>query len=237
MPDRSGRLLLKISGEVLMGGEPFGIDVPTMNRIAAEVGETTQTGVKLALVIGGGNLLRGVTAAAQGMHRVTGDYMGMLATVMNALAFDSALKANGVDSRVQSAIPMPSICESYSRDSALRHMAKGRVVIFAAGTGSPFFTTDTAAALRAAEIGCDGLLKGTSVDGVYSADPKEQPAARRYDRLTYGDILTQDLKIMDLTAITLARNSGIPVIVFSIRTPGALLGVVKNQGRFTVIGA
>lgn len=237
MPQRFNRLLLKISGEVLMGSEPFGIYVPMMKQIAAEVAEVAATGVTLCLVIGGGNIFRGVAAAAQGMDRVAGDYMGMLATVMNALAFESALESKGLEARVQSAISMPSICETYSRASALRHLARGRVVIFAAGTGSPFFTTDTAAALRAAEMDCDGLLKGTSVDGVYSADPKRDPGATRYDQLTYGDVLNKDLKVMDLTAITLARNSRIPVIVFSIRTPGALLGVVKGQGQYSIISA
>jgi uridylate kinase len=237
MPHGFKRLLLKISGEVLMGNEPFGIHVPTMDRLAGEVAEVAASGVRLCLVIGGGNVFRGLAAAAQGMDRVAGDYMGMLATVMNALAFESALQSKGLEVRVQSAISMPSICETYARASALRHLAQGRVVIFAAGTGSPFFTTDTAAALRASEMHCDCLLKGTSVDGVYSADPKSKPGATRYDRLSYADVLSKDLKVMDLTAITLARNSGIPVIVFSIRTPGALAGVVKGHGRYSIITA
>jgi uridylate kinase len=237
MTARYDRLLLKLSGEVLMGSEPFGIQVPMMDRIAGEVAEVAATGIKLCMVIGGGNIFRGVAAAAQGMDRVTGDYMGMLATVMNALAFESALRSKGQEARVQSAIAMASICETYSRASALRHMERGSVVIFAAGTGSPFFTTDTAAALRAAEMNCDGLLKGTSVDGIYSADPKNDPGAVRYDSLTYADVLKQDLKVMDLTAITLARNSRIPVIVFSIRTPGALMGVVKGRGHYSIVSA
>jgi uridylate kinase len=237
MPRRFNRLLLKISGEVLMGSQPFGIDVPTMERISVEVAGATAAGVKLCLVIGGGNIFRGMAAAAQGMDRVAGDYIGMLATVMNALAFESALQRKGLEVRVQSAISMPSICETYSRASALRHLQRDRVVIFAAGTGSPFFTTDTAAALRACEMDCDGLLKGTSVDGVYSADPKKDPHAIRYDRLSYDDVISRNLEIMDLTAITLARNSRIPVFVFSIRTPGALMGVVKGEGRCSTISA
>jgi uridylate kinase len=231
------RLLLKISGESLMGAEPFGIDLPTMDRIAAEVTEVAGAGTELCIVLGGGNIFRGLSAAAQGLDRVTGDQMGMLATVMNALAFEASLKTKGLDARVQSAIAMPAICETYSRAAALRHLQRGRVLIFAAGTGNPFFTTDTAAALRASEMRCAALLKGTGVDGVYSADPKRDPEATRFDRLTYDDVLSRELKVMDLTAITLARDSRIPVIVFSIRSPGALKNVAKAQGRYTIIGA
>ena len=220
-----------------MGAEPFGIDPATMDRIAAEVTEVAQSGTELCIVVGGGNIFRGLTGAARGLDRVTGDQMGMLATVMNALALEAALKAKGVDARVQSAIAMPAVCETYSRAAALRHLQRGRVVVFAAGTGNPFFTTDTAAALRAAEMQCAALLKGTGVDGVYSADPKQDPRATRFERLSYNDVLSRELKVMDLTAITLARDSRIPVIVFSIRSPGALTNVAKAQGRYTVIGA
>jgi uridylate kinase len=233
---RYKRLLLKISGEALMGSEAFGIDVPVMERVAAELAAAAATGLQLCLVVGGGNIFRGLASAAKGMDRVAGDHMGMLATVMNALALESALQAKGVQVHVQSAIFMPGICEYYSRRAALGHLQKGGIVIFAAGTGSPFFTTDTAAALRAAEMNCDALLKGTSVDGVYSTDPKVDPKARRYDCISYEDVVRQDLKVMDLTAITLARNSQIPVIVFSIRSPGALLGAVRGEGRFSIIG-
>jgi uridylate kinase len=231
------RLLLKISGEALMGSGAFGIQVPVMERIAGEVADVAALGVKMCLVVGGGNIFRGLATAAQGMDRVAGDYMGMLATVMNALALESALQSKGLAARVQSAISMPTICETYSRASALRHLAQNRVLIFAGGTGNPFFTTDTAAALRAAEMECEALMKGTSVDGVYSSDPKTDAGARRYERLTYGEVLGQNLKIMDPTAITLARDSRIPVIVFSIRTPGALMGAVKGEGRFSLISA
>jgi uridylate kinase len=231
------RLLLKISGEALMGAEPFGIDLPTMDRITAEVVEVARDGTELCIVVGGGNIFRGLSAAARGLDRVIADQMGMLATVMNALAFEAALKAKGVDARVQSAIAMPAVCETYSQAAALRHLQRGRMLIFAAGTGNPFFTTDTAAALRAAEMHCAALLKGTGVDGVYSADPKGNPEATRFDRLTYDEVLSRKLKVMDLTAIALARDSRIPVIVFSIRSPGALTSVAKAQGRYTIIGA
>jgi uridylate kinase len=237
MSPKYPRLLLKISGEVMMGPESFGIDLGTMDRIAGEVAEVAQGGVELCLVIGGGNIFRGIAGAARGLDRVTGDHMGMLATVMNALAFAAVLKSKGMDAHVQSAIAMPTLCETYSRAGALRLLQTGSVVIFAAGTGNPFFTTDTAAALRAAETGCAALLKGTSVDGVYSADPKRHPGAVRHDRISYAEVLSRDLKVMDLTAIALARDNGIPVIVFSIRTPGALMEVVKAEGRYSVIGA
>ena len=197
--------------------------------------EIVRLGIELCLVIGGGNIFRGLSGAARGMERAGADYMGMLATVMNALAMQNALERHGVDTRVQSAIPMASVCEPYIRRRALRHLEKGRVVIFAAGTGNPFFTTDTAAALRAAEMGCDVLLKGTSVDGVYTADPKRDPTAVRYDRLTYLEVLAQDLKVMDASAISMMRDSGIPIVVFSIRRPGSLLDVLTGQGVHTVI--
>lgn len=236
MTSRYKRLLLKISGEVLMGGEAFGIDVPVIERVAAEVASAAAIGVQMCLVVGGGNIFRGVATATRGMDRVVGDQMGMLATVMNALALESKLTAKGAQVRVQSALFMPGICEPYARSTALRHLEKGRIVIFAAGTGNPYFTTDTAATLRAAEMNCDALLKGTSVDGVYSADPKSEPKARRYERIGYDEVVKQDLRVMDLTAIALARNSQIPVIVFSIRSPGALMGAMKGEGRFSIIG-
>jgi uridylate kinase len=229
------RVLLKVSGEVLMGTQPFGIDLGTVGRVASEIDQALKTGVQLSLVIGGGNIFRGMAQAAKGMDRVSADHMGILATVMNALAMQGALQAKGVDARVLSAIAMPTVCETYARDKAVHHLEAGRVVICAAGTGLPFFTTDTGAALRAAEMGCDALFKGTSVDGIYSADPKADPSARRFERITFDDILARDLRIMDPAAIALARDNGIPVVVFSIRTPGAVLEVLKGSGRFTIV--
>src|ERR1700744_1985158 len=232
---RFRRVLLKVSGEVLMGEQPFGIDLATLDAVAADIAEVTSRGVEVCLVIGGGNIFRGLSMAGKGMERASADYMGMLATVMNALALQSALEKIGVDTRVQSAIPMATVCEPYIRRRALRHLEKGRVVIFAAGTGNPFFTTDTAAALRAAEMGCDALFKGTSVDGVYTADPKKHPDAERYDRLSYLEVLSRDLKVMDASAISLMRENGIPIVVFSIRQRGALLDVLMGEGVHTVI--
>ena len=229
------RVLLKVSGEVLMGAQPYGIDPETVDAVAADVAAIQSAGVELCLVIGGGNIFRGVSGAAKGMERGAADYMGMLATVMNALAMQNALERIGVETRVQSAIHMAAVCEPYIRRRAMRHLEKGRVVIFAAGTGNPYFTTDTAAALRAAEMGCDALLKGTSVDGVYTADPKKDKAARRYERLTYHDVLAQDLKVMDASAVSLMRENGIPIIVFSIKQSGAALEVINGAGVFTVI--
>ena len=234
-PLRYRRILLKVSGEVLMGQAGFGLDMGTVEAVAREVAEISALGVELCLVIGGGNIFRGLSTAARGMERASADYMGMLATVMNALAMQNALEKIGVDTRVQSAIPMATVCEPYIRRRALRHLEKGRVVIFAAGTGNPFFTTDTAAALRAAEMGCDALFKGTSVDGVYTADPKKDPSARRYDQLTYMDVLSQDLRVMDASAISLMRENAIPVVVFSIRERGALKQVLTGGGVHTVI--
>ena len=234
-PPRFRKILLKVSGEVLMGDQAYGLDMGTVGVIAQEIKEVVERGIELCLVIGGGNIFRGLSGAAKGMDRASADYMGMLATVMNALAMQSALEKIGVDTRVQSAIPMASVCEPYIRRRAERHLEKGRVVIFAAGTGNPFFTTDTAAALRAAEMRCDALFKGTSVDGVYTADPKRDPHARRYDRLGYLDVLSRDLKVMDASAISLMRENKIPIVVFSIRTPGALLDVVTGRGVHTVI--
>jgi uridylate kinase len=229
------RILLKVSGEVLMGDAGFGIDMPTVARVAGEIAEVSRRGFELGLVIGGGNIFRGVAGAARGMDRAEADNMGMLATVMNALAMQGALADCGVDARVLSAIPMPTVCEPYVRRRALKHLDEGRIVLFAAGTGNPFFTTDTAAALRAAETQCSALFKGTSVDGIYSADPKSDPTAERYDRLTYGDVLARDLKVMDASAIALARDNAIPVIVFSIREDGGFLSVLEGGGRSTVV--
>ena len=234
---RYRKILLKVSGEVLMGARAYGIDMDVVGVVASEIKEVIETGVEVCLVIGGGNIYRGLQGAAAGMDRAQGDYMGMLATVMNALAMQNALEKIGVPTRVQSAITMGQVCEPYVRRRAIRHMEKGRVVIFAAGTGLPFFTTDTTAALRAAEIGVDALFKGTSVDGVYTADPKRDPHARRYERLSYLEVLSRDLKVMDASAISLMRENGIPIVVFSIRQPGALLKVLTGEGVHTVIDA
>ncbi len=229
------RVLLKVSGEALMGRREFGLDTETVNRIAGDIQAVVALGVEVCLVIGGGNIFRGVSVAAGGMDRAQADYMGMLATVMNALAMQSALEKRAVPTRVQSAIPMASVCEPYIRRRAERHMEKGRVVIFAAGTGNPFFTTDTAAALRAAEMRCDALLKGTQVDGVYSADPRKVPDAERYDELTYLDVLARDLNVMDAAAISLARQNGLPIVIFNINVLGAFQAVMRGEGRFTRI--
>ena len=234
-PPTYRRILLKVSGEVLMGSAPFGIDTETLNAVARDIAHVTGAGYELCLVVGGGNIFRGVSMAGKGMERASADYMGMLATVMNALALQSALEREGVSTRVQSAIPMDAICEPYIRRRALRHLEKGRVVIFAAGLGAPYFTTDTPAALRAAEMGCDALFKGTSVDGVYTADPKTDPTARRYDRVTYQEVLSKNLRFMDTSAISLARDNGIPIVVFSIREPGSLLKVLQGSGVHTII--
>lgn len=229
------RVLLKVSGEALMGDGAYGIDVATVDRIAGEVKTALEQGAEVCMVIGGGNIFRGLTGAADGMDRSSADYMGMLATVMNALAMQNGLERQGVQTRVLSAIPMTTVCEPYIRRRAMRHMDKGRVVIFAAGTGNPFFTTDTAAALRAAEMGCDALMKGTNVDGVYSADPKKDASAERYDTLSYMDVLSRDLKVMDASAVSLSRENGIPIIVFSIQESGAFTQVLKGEGACTIV--
>ena len=218
-----------------MGAREYGLDTETVARIAADIADVAGMGVQVCSVIGGGNIFRGVSAAAKGMDRAQADYMGMLATVINALAMQNALEKCGAPTRVQSAIPMSSVCEPYIRRRAERHMEKGRVVIFAAGTGNPFFTTDTAAALRAAEMNCDLLLKGTQVDGVYSADPRKNASAERYDQLTYLDVLSRDLAVMDAAAISLARENNLPIAVFNIRVPGAFRAVMRGEGRFTMI--
>jgi uridylate kinase len=232
---RYARVLLKVSGEALMGESNYGIDVGTVDRIAGDVKEAADSGSQICMVVGGGNIFRGLAGAAKGIDRATADYMGMLATVMNALAMQAALERTGLASRVQSAIPMSSVCEPYVRRRAIRHMEKGRVVIFAAGTGNPFFTTDTAAALRAAEMNCDALLKATQVDGVYSADPKKYPDAVRYESLSYHEVLARDLAVMDASAISLSRENGIPILVFSLHDRGALAQVLRGQGRATII--
>jgi uridylate kinase len=232
---RYKRLLLKLSGEALMGQNAYGIDMSVCTRLARDIKEAVDAGVQIGVVVGGGNIFRGLAGAAKGMDRATADYMGMLATVMNALAFENALEDVKVEARVLSAIPMPTVCESYVRPKALHHFDTGRVVIFAAGTGNPYFTTDTTAALRAIEMDCNVLAKATQVDGVYSADPKRDPAAVRYDRLTHAEVLARDLKVMDGAAIALARDNNLPVIVFSIGEPGNILKVIKGEARMTLI--
>ena len=218
-----------------MGSGSYGLDLATVDRIAGEIKAAIQIGTEVCAVIGGGNIFRGLQAAASGMERASADYMGMLATVMNALAMQNALERAGVPTRVLSAIPMTTVCEPYIRRRAIRHMEKGRVVIFAAGTGNPFFTTDTAAALRAAEMGVNALMKGTQVDGVYAADPKTNPKAERYNRLGYMDVLSRDLKVMDASAVSLARESGIPIVVFNIHEKMNFVRVLQGQGLSTVI--
>jgi uridylate kinase len=227
--------MLKISGESLMGKLPYGIEPEMVGTVAQQVKDVIATGVEVCLVIGGGNIFRGMSGAAAGMERATGDYMGMLATVMNALAMQNALEQIDVPVRVQSALTISAVCEPYIRRRATRHLEKGRVVIFAAGTGNPFFTTDTAAALRASEMNCQALLKGTRVDGVYSDDPEKNKDAKRYDRVSYIQVLTDDLRVMDASAIALSRENNIPILVFSIETPGEFERVVKHEGRFTIV--
>jgi uridylate kinase len=234
-PLKYNRVLLKVSGEALMGDGQYGIDYKTAARIAGEVKDAQELGAEICLVVGGGNIFRGVSRAARGMERASADYMGMLATVMNALALQNALEQIGLYTRVMSAIEMTAICEPYIRRRAVRHMEKKRVVIFAAGTGNPFFTTDTAAALRAAEMGCDALFKGTNVDGVYSADPKKDPEATRFDQLSYHEVMVRDLKVMDQAAIALTRDNGIPIVVFSIAERGGVVGALTGTGCSTTI--
>jgi uridylate kinase len=233
------RVIVKISGEALAGGQSgdFGIHEATLGRIAADLAATRALGVTLAVVVGGGNFMRGTNAAAKGLPRVTGDMMGMLATVMNALALEAALEALKVPARAMSALAMPSICETYERRRATRHLAEGRVLMLAAGTGNPFFTTDTTAVLRAAELDAQAVLKATDVDGVYSADPKKDRRAKRYERLTHDEALALDLKVMDATAFALARENRMPIIVFSIREKGAIRAALRGEGRSTVVGS
>jgi uridylate kinase len=229
------RVVVKVSGEALMGPDNFGIHQPTLEAIAADLVATQALGVAVAVVAGGGNIFRGVKVSAQGIPRVTGDMMGILATIMNALALESALAKAGAAARTMSALAMPEVCETYERQRARRHLEKGRIVLLAAGTGNPFFTTDTTAVLRAAEIGAEAVLKATDVDGVYSADPKRDKNAKRYDRLTPGEAIERNLKVMDATAFALARENRMPIIVFSIREKGAIAAVLRGQGRSTVV--
>lgn len=232
---KMNRVLLKLSGEVLMGDQPFGIDPAFVNELAQEVKTAKETGLEICLVIGGGNIFRGIAGAAQGMDRSQADYMGMLATVKNALAMQSSLEQIGVPTRVQSAIQMDQVCEPVIRRRAERHLEKGRIVIFAAGVGAPYFTTDTGAALRAAEMKCDVLLKGTSVDGVYDSDPKKNTEAKRFDTVTYDRVLADNLKVMDATAVALCRDNDIPIVVFSIREKGNLARVLAGEGVQTIV--
>jgi uridylate kinase len=232
---RLKRILLKLSGEALMGDTPFGIDPDTVASMAAEVKAAKETGLEICLVIGGGNIFRGMAGAAKGMDRAQADYMGMLATVMNALAMQNALEQLGVHTRVQSAVEMDKVCEPVIRRRAERHLEKGRVVIFAAGVGAPYFTTDSGAALRAAEMKCDALLKGTSVDGVYDSDPKKNAAAVRYDSVTFDRVLADNLKVMDASAVALCRDNAIPIVVFNIREAGNLAKVLAGNGVATVV--
>ena len=237
MPDRRfKRILLKLSGEAgLMGESGLAIDPAVTARTAGEIADARAAGYELCVVVGGGNIFRGISAAAKGFERATADYMGMLATVMNALAVQNALEQIGVDTRVQSAIPMNTVCEPFIRRRAARHIEKGRIVIFAAGTGNPFFTTDSAAALRAAEMNCDALLKGTSVDGVYDADPKKVPGARRYETVTFSRVLADDLRVMDASAVAVCRDNNIPIVVFNIREQGNLARVLAGEGTATIV--
>ena len=230
------RVVVKVSGEALMGPDSFGIHQPTLERIAADLMASQRLGVAIAVVVGGGNIFRGVNVSEKGVARATGDMMGMLATVMNALALESAIEKAGLAARTMSALTMPEVCETYERQRALRHLEQGRVVLLAGGTGNPFFTTDTTAVLRAAEIGAEAVLKATNVDGVYSADPKKDRNAARYDRLSHQEAIERDLKVMDTTAFALARENRMPIIVFSIREKGAIAAVLRGKGRATVVG-
>jgi uridylate kinase len=229
------RVMLKISGEMLMGDKEYGIDPETVRTLAGDIRQVYDMGVEICCVVGAGNIFRGVSGAAAGMDRATADYMGMLATVINALAIQNALEQADVVTRVQSAIPMSQVCEPYIRRKAMRHMDKGRVVIFAAGTGNPFFTTDTAAALRASEMNCDALLKATKVDGIYDKDPVKHEDAVRYDHLTYLEVLSQDLRVMDAAAVSLARENDIPIMVFKIVDPGQFAKVICGDGQRTLV--
>ena len=230
------RVVVKVSGEALMGPDSFGIHQPTLERIAADLMASQRLGVAIAVVVGGGNIFRGVNVSEKGVARATGDMMGMLATVMNALALESAIEKAGLAARTMSALTMPDVCEAYERGRALRHLEQGRLVLLAGGTGNPFFTTDTTAVLRAAEIGAEAVLKATNVDGVYSADPKKDKNAARYDRLSHQEAIERNLKVMDTTAFALARENRMPIIVFSIREKGAIAAVLRGKGRATVVG-
>jgi uridylate kinase len=233
---RYRRVIVKISGEALAGPDGAGVHQPAVDRVAADLVAARALGISLGVVNGGGNLFRGVEVSAQGVARATGDAMGMLATVMNALVLEAAIERAGASARTLSALAMPAVCETYSRQRALKHLAAGRIVLLAAGTGNPYFTTDTAAVLRAGEVGAEAVLKGTKVDGVYSADPMKDPKARRFERLTHQEAIERDLKVMDATAFALARENRMPIIVFSIREPGAVAAVLGGKGRATIVG-
>jgi uridylate kinase len=234
-PSRFRRVVLKLSGEALLGEQSFGIDARMVDRIAGEIGDAVALGVKIAVVAGGGNIFRGMTIANAGGNRVAGDHMGMLATVMNAIALHEGLHRRGIEARMFSAVPMPTICETFTQQRAERALDMGRVLLLAGGTGNPFFTTDSGAALRAAELGCDALFKGTQVDGIYSADPRKDSAAVRFDRLTHADVLERGLNVMDAAAVALARDNRIPLIVFSILQPGAFVDILRGEGVATVV--
>jgi len=229
------RILVKVSGEALMGPEPFGLHPPTVSGIARDLVEARALGLEVAVVVGGGNILRGAKVAGEDLNRATADQMGMLATVMNGLALEAAIEAAGASARTLSALQMPTVCEPYARQTATRHLRRGRIVVLTGGTGNPYFTTDTGAVLRAAELDCDAVLKATNVDGVYTADPKKDPSATRYERLTHDEALARDLKVMDAAAFALAREAALPIIVFSIREPGAIAAAARGEGRSTVV--
>ena len=229
------RVLLKISGESLMGVDSFGIDVSTVDRVAKEISQVCKLGIEICLVIGAGNIFRGLSGAAAGMDRASADYMGMLATVMNSLAMQNSLERLGFQTRIQSAISMTEVCETYTRRRAIRHMEKNRIVIFAAGTGNPYFTTDTAAALRASEMDCDAIFKGTKVDGIYDKDPIEYKEANKFEKITYSEVLSKNLRVLDSSAVSLARDNNIPIIVFSIKENNGLLNILKGKGSYSVV--
>jgi len=229
------RVLLKISGESLMGVDSYGIDVSTVDRVAKEISQVCKLGIETCLVIGAGNIFRGLSGAAAGMDRASADYMGMLATVMNSLAMQNSLERLGFQTRIQSAISMTEVCETYTRRRAIRHMEKNRIVIFAAGTGNPYFTTDTAAALRASEMDCDAIFKGTKVDGIYDKDPIEHKEAKKFEKITFSDVLSKNLRVLDSSAVSLARDNNIPIIVFSIKENNGFLNILKGKGSYSVV--
>ena len=229
------RVLLKISGESLMGVDSYGIDVSTVDRVAKEISQVCKLGIEICLVIGAGNIFRGLSGAAAGMDRASADYMGMLATVMNSLAMQNSLERLGFQTRIQSAISMTEVCETYTRRRAIRHMEKNRIVIFAAGTGNPYFTTDTAAALRASEMDCDAIFKGTKVDGIYDKDPLEYKEANKFEKITYSEVLSKNLRVLDSSAVSLARDNNIPIIVFSIKEDNGFLNILKGKGSCSVV--
>jgi len=229
------RVLLKISGESLMGVDSYGIDVSTVDRVAKEISQVCKLGIEICLVIGAGNIFRGLSGAAAGMDRASADYMGMLATVMNSLAMQNSLERLGFQTRIQSAISMTEVCETYTRRRAIRHMEKNRIVIFAAGTGNPYFTTDTAAALRASEMDCDAIFKGTKVDGIYDKDPIKYNEATKFDKITYSEVLSKNLRVLDSSAVSLARDNNIPIIVFSIKENNGFLNILKGKGSYSVV--